>query len=474
MEIKQTQKLTQRLALTPQMRQSLYILQLPLLELKSYIENQVEENPVLEYEYSSKESPKYEEESSLEKIEKLIKIGEEERENIATYAYEYTSEEIRKKQNYKETLLTKEITLYEHLLRQLRIYPLKKWELEIGEFIIGNIDEDGYLRISIDEIITSLKESKLADSETITKESVERILRLIQSFDPVGVGARNLKECLLIQLKARNTQNSLVYKIVEGYLPEIAKNRIKFIAQRLKKSPQKIKEAIKIISHLEPKPGRRYSQEKRSYITSSVPDVIIEKINNKYEVIVNTKGLPPLKINNQYKALLKSNKVSKEIKEYIRTQLNSALWLIKAILQREKTIRKIVECLIQVQREFFERGDPSLIKPLTLKEIGKIIKRSESTISRVVNNKYIQTPFGIFRLDTFFTKHLSTIKGEKIPTHNIKSFISHLIEEESPKNPLKDGEIAKLLRKEGIKIARRTVAKYREELKIPPSHLRKR
>ncbi|UCC95707.1 MAG: RNA polymerase factor sigma-54 [Candidatus Omnitrophota bacterium] len=468
MDIKQRQKLSQRLALTPELKQFIHILSLPLLELKGYLETQIEENPVLEYKKPAKdlETP-----LSEKQTKELFGSGEENIENIGRYNQEPS--QLKKKYEYRETLITKQETLHEHLLRQLKFHHLKGKNYAIGEFIIIHTDENGYLTVSADEIVTALNKQLLPEAQKITKKDIEKTLTLIHTFDPIGVGARNLKECLLIQLRAKKMHNSLAFIVVEHHLSALAQKKIAPLSKKLKEPVEAIQRALKIISSLDPKPGRAFSQEAKTCIAAQPAEIIVEKVADKYEVIINNRPLPHLKISSRYKKLMQAPKVSKETKKYILQKLKSALWLRKILLQREETIRKIAHCILKIQKEFLLDGDVAHLKPLTLKEVARLIGRNESTVSRIVRNKYIQTPYGIFKLDYFFSPHLKTIQGEKVSTANIKSLIFNFISEESHVRPLKDSQIVAALKKEGIRIARRTVAKYREELKIPPYHTRK-
>jgi len=457
MKIKQEQKITQKITLTPQMKQFLHLLQLPLMELKAYIDKEMEENPVLEY-----ESPPQTETSLFdEETKKILEIEEPKEE------YTFPSSEEEKKQNYKRSLITQKITLQEHLLRQLRLHRLKEKEYKIGEYIIANIDEDGYLKESCEEILESLGKEM-----PISKEEVEKIIKLIQTFDPVGVGATSFKECLLIQLNAKKIKNPIVYEIIQKYLSLLARKKLKEIAKQMNTSLSKIEKAAKIISKLDPKPGKKFSfTDPPPLIT---PDIIVEKINNRYEIIINSRSLPPLRISSYYKNLLNSSSVSRETKKYLQEKIKKAVELIKTLTEREKMIKKIVEYILQIQNDFFEEGDISLLKPLTLKELAEKIKKNESTVSRAVNKKYIQTPYGLFPLNYFFTSHLKTDDGEKISTQKIKSLILEFIEEEKPSHPLKDSQLTRILKRYGVRIARRTVAKYRKELGIPSYSQRKK
>ncbi|MGD9015635.1 MAG: RNA polymerase factor sigma-54, partial [Candidatus Omnitrophota bacterium] len=381
----------------------------------------------------------------------------------------YSQEEAQKKQSYRESLVTKGPTLQEHLIRQLRMQELDENEYKIAELIIGNIDQNGYFQSSIEDIVQALSSKGIE----VKSEDANKILAILQTFDPIGIGARDLKECLIIQLKAKEKQNSLCYQIVEHYLPDLARNKLKNIAKALKVSLDKIKEAAKEISLLEPKPGRAFTQSETRRVISRSPDIIVEKIDEQYEVIVNNRELPKLKISAQYKNLLNRKDTPEETKNYLKEKINSALWLIKAVMQRQDTIRRIAECIIDIQKDFFAQGQEEQLKPLTLQEVAQRVGRNESTISRVVNNKYIQTPYGIFKLDYFFSGSYQTEQGEAISSEAVKSQIIALIDEEDHQHPLSDDKIVKLFKAQGINIARRTIAKYREELKIPPSHQRK-
>ena len=463
MDIKQRQKLSQKLSLTPQMRQSLRMLELPLLELKDFLQAQLEENPTLAGEETNPDDT-----LPYEKIEKFI---EQER-HLADFSLIQDQDELNKKHDYKRTLISKAPTLEEYLIKQLRTFSLDKKSYRIGEYILTNLDKNGYLNLSLEEIVSKLNKNKPTD-EKITKKDVEGILYLIYNFDPPGIAARNLKECLLIQLRLKNKQNSLAYKIVSLYLSQLIKKKAKLITKKLKVGSEKVNAALEEISSLNPWPGKSFESSLEQVITSSTPDIIVKKTGGKIEVIMNTKFLPKLKINNYYLELLKSKKISSKTKKYIQEKINSASTLIKSLAQREDTIQKIVQNIIEIQEEFFEQGDRSSLKPLTHKKIAKIVKRNESTVSRVVNSKYINTPFGEFKLNYFFSKSLEAADGKEISQEYVKHKILDILSEEETK-ALKDSEIVKLLKAEGIKIARRTVAKYRNELNIPAYHQRRR
>ncbi len=463
MDLKQTQKFTQKLALTPQMRESLSILQMPFLELKNYIEKETEENPVIE-----KDIKEFQETTDFEApLLEPDHYNEYQQYPAGDYA-----NELNKIKNYQQTLITKEETLQEILLQQLHTRKLSDKEYIIGEFIIHYIDENGYLTLPIEEIALFLDDKDKPLDERITRKDIENSLLLIQNMEPIGVGARNLKECLLIQLKAKNRMNTIAYRIVKKYLSDVARNKIRVIARKLKVSPDKVKSAVKEISRLEPKPGRLYSFQEASKTRRDYPDIIIEKSKSDYEIIINNPGTTGFRINSLYKNIMKSKKVSLETREYIKEKIKSALNLKKALLQRDNTLRNVTKYILNVQKDFFRHGDTALLKPLTLKDAAKAVRRNESTISRVVNRKYIETPYGTFKLNYFFSKSVKT-SGIHISRESAKTYIYDIIDEEDRKHPLNDSVISNILRKKKINIARRTVAKYREELNIPSASKRR-
>ncbi len=453
-------KFAQRLVLTPRMRQALYILQLPLLELKRFLQEKMIENPLLEEadDYQGKE-----ELQSEEIIDNILRNEQQTTQEYFDSDNDNTSygQETQKKHTYKETLARYAPSLQEHLLQQLSLSGATTSEYKTGVFIIGNIDENGYLHSSQEEMQEILG-AEVAD--------IQRALKLIQSFDPPGVGAQNLKECLLIQLKQKNKENSLPVKIVNNYLTDLEKKKYDHLARVFKASPEKIEEAVKEIASLEPKPGRPFSSSTNSYIK---PDIILQKEKEKYEIILNDEELPTLQISSQYRKLLLDKKVAKNTKRYLKKQLNSGIWLIKAVAQRQSTLTKVARFLIEVQRDFLDKGEKYLA-PLTVERIAKSIKRDKSTVSRVIANKYMQTPYGIFALREFLSQGIKLGKGKVISAKNVKAQIEELIKAESPEHPLTDEKIAKILKERKIPIARRTCAKYREQLKILPANLRKR
>lgn len=461
------QKQVQKMVLSQQMQQALHILQLPIIELRQVIQQELVQNPTLEEtQPAAEKDAENQEENHDEETRNLI----EEMEEIAK-SHELWEEYLRhfdlsdtfstasdeEKDAYAKTLLTVKPNLQTRLLRQLRISNCPDYD--IGELIIGNIDEHGYLRTSIQEI---------ADTSGSSQKKVEKTLTLIQSFEPAGVGARDLRECLLIQLRSRKEENQLVVKIVSEHLEELEKKKYSQIAGSLAIKVEDVKEAEKIVAALEPKPGHKFNPVPTQYI---LPDVSIKKIGSEYQIIVNDGDMPELRINPFYRKLLKDNP-SSDTKKYLTEKFKSALWLIKSIGQRKRTIYRTAECLLKKQREFFDKGIPFL-KPLRLKDVAQELNLHESTISRITTDKYVETAQGIFELKYFFSGTLKNHKEGAMSTRSIKAKLASIIKNENQAEPLSDGKITELMKKDGINIARRTVAKYREQLRILPSHLRK-
>lgn len=447
---------TQKLVMTPELRQAIQILQFSNQELWEYIEQQMEANPFLDIDSRTDREENIEEiNSKLENID--WKEYFQQYDDISYSGSWISSEENQSFENF----VSAGTSLKEYLLFQLNLSVYKKLHKEIGELIIEGIDENGYLDIPIEEIGRQL---------SVSLEEVENVLNIIQTFEPVGVGARNLKECLTIQLKAKKIEDSLVYLVVDKYLEDVGQNRIMKVAKELNVSLKRAQEIFDLIKSLEPKPGRGYAHEKDSikYIT---PDVILEYVNGEYIIVVNDITAPRLKLSRFYKRLL--NRVDDEnIVKFLNEKLNSSMWLIKSIEQRRMTIYKVVQSIVRFQKEFFEKGNKAL-RPLILKDVADDIGVHESTVSRAINGKYIQTPRGIFELKFFFSNGMPSQGGE-ISATSIKSMIKELIENEDPKKPLSDQKISDILKSKRIKISRRTVAKYRDEMNIPSSSMRRR
>lgn len=424
MELKQTIQL--RHLLVPELRQSLKILTLPLPEIKSVLEQELLTNPFLE-EVQKKSDP------SLRFIPPTVHGGND--------------------YDFAQSLITHKMTLQDILLRQLGMFTNSDEELRIGQEIIGNIDENGYLKATLEEISGALK---------LPLEKVEALLKLIQKFDPPGVAARSVSECLLIQLDLVNEKDPLTVKIIESHLDDVAKKNYTRIAKALKEPLANVEAVIKKILKLNPKPGRDYSAEMTHRI---IPDIVIDDKDGDLEVSVNDEDIPALVISKAYKGMLKKMADPKE-KAFLAEKLRNALELLRAVAKRHRTLKKVIEIIVEIQEEAI-REDFSALKPLNFKDVSERLGMHETTVCRVVMNKYVQTPHGVVALKNFFPSHLHDQDGQSVSSYNIKRMIKELIDREDKKQPLSDQEIVAVIEKEkNLKLARRTVAKYREELKI--------
>ncbi len=446
------QEIVQKLKLSPQMFQAIHILELTLPELRELLEQEFQENPLIELE----DKPKKEDPSSQEDT------GEEDWSDYFAKEEEPNKEELERKRAYRESLITKPPTLQDELLHQLRLNNISAEEEAIGEIIIGNIDDDGYLTIPLNEIAQGLNKP-IAEAE--------KILTLIQTFYPAGVGARDIKECLLLQLKRKDKMDPLAFKVVETHLQEFESKKYDRICKDLNITTDALKEVGKTLAELEPKPGRAISSERPIYV---LPDLNLEQTDDgKYIVSLNNDYQPTIRINQYYTRLLKDPHTPDDAKKYIQDKLAAGEWLIRAINQRQETVLKIAQYIVDVQKEFFEEGKGHL-RPLILAQVSEKIGVDESTVSRTINGKYIQTHMGIFELKDFFSKAVKKEEGQDVSIDFLKSEIAELIKTEDQINPLTDQDIVDKLKTEGISIARRTVTKYREELNILPSYLRKK
>jgi len=429
MELKQRTEL--RKLLVPELKQSLRILSLPLFDLKAVVQEESENNPFLE------EAP-----HPREKV-KLTK-------DFPPTQQRSTSAD----PDLRFNLLTRRVSLQDILLRQLGMFANTDEEISIGQEIIGNIDENGYLKASLQDLSLALN---------VAEDKIEGVLKLIQQFEPAGIAARTPAECLLIQLKVTNEFDPLLKRIVEFHLEDVAKKSYNHIAKTLKEPLEKIEPLIKKILKLNPKPGCNYSTQE---IQRIIPDVIIREKRNELEITINDEDIPSLKISETYKEMLKNNKLQPRDKEFLTQRLNSALAILKAISKRKFTLRKIVEAIVEAQPDAV-RENLSHLKPLTFKDIAQKVKLHETTVCRGVMNKYVELPFGLVALKDFFSSHIHSHSGEAVSSTHIKKLIKELIEQEDKKRPLSDQNIARILSQEkNLKVSRRTVAKYRDELKI--------
>jgi RNA polymerase sigma-54 factor len=360
-----------------------------------------------------------------------------------------------------ENTLTVAPNLYDHLLWQLKMATSDEVLLEIGEAVINNLEEDGLLSASLEEI---------ANMGPFPMEEVEKALRLVQSFDPAGVAARDLQECLRIQLKRDELEGSVADIMLRDFMKQLQAHQYAEIARQMNLTPEEVSFHVDHIKSLDPKPGLRYSPERATYVT---PDVYVVKEGDDYKIVLNEDGLPKLRISNTYKRLLEDKRPgSEETRAYVKDKLRSALWLLKSVNQRQSTIHKVADSIVRHQRAFLDQGITHL-RPLVLRDVASDIGMHESTVSRVVANKYVHTPRGVFPMRYFFHSGITSSMGEAVSSVTIKDRIRKMIEGEDTTHPLSDSRIAELLEADGLPLARRTVAKYREELRIPPSNLRK-
>lgn len=474
--------------MTPQLQQAIKLLQLSRLELAQSVSQELIENPVLEEvppEEAEGDAPGDEGETASEpqadgetrnetapeqegaqELKNDLELGPQWDEylNEMDDGRDYGNAEADDKElpSYDQTL-TRLPSLSDHLLWQLHLSTSDPGLVKGGEWIIGNLDDDGYFRATLDE---------LAEQSGLPLREMERALELIQGFDPLGIGARDLRECLLIQVRQLDLQGTLVAKIIQDHLGDLETRKYPEIARALNVTTQEVMEASQVIIHeLEPKPGRPYVASDTNYV---VPDVYVIKIDDRYVIQLNDEGLPRVRINSYYRKLLsRKEAIDKVTKEYVEERLRSAQWLIKGMEQRNKTIYRVAESIVKFQGEFLDHGIAQL-RPMVLKDVAEDIGMHESTISRVTTSKYMHTPQGIFPLKYFFTTGFSGGTGTGISSLTVKDTIQKMIKEEDPATPLKDQQIVDVLKASGIDIARRTVAKYREELRIPPTSVRKR
>ncbi len=483
-ELKQNLKLSQQLIMTPQLQQAIKLLQLSRMEMIDVINQEMEENPLLEdmpsEEYDEVDQDQISEEGKISEREELKSIerteeitgegdGKEEfdwnsyLEDYGSIGTTYDRSKDGDTPSW-DNLLTEKSTLTDHLMWQLKLTRLSDLEMRIGEQIIGNLDSNGYLVATPEEI---------ANLENVAETEVVAVLDKIQEFDPAGIAARNLQECLLIQVKLLGIVNPLVEIIIQNHMKDLEIKNYNHISKKNRVSIEDVLQAVMIISDMDPRPGSIYNEEK---IQAIIPDVYVFKAGDEYKIVLNDDGMPRLRISNFYKEIMgnvKNDSHSENGKKYIRERVQSATWLIKSIQQRQRTIYKVADSIVRYQKDFFDKGI-NYLKPLVLRDIAYDVEMHESTISRVVTNKYMYTPRGIFELKYFFSSSIQKKSGEAIASKSVKEEIRKAIGSEDPKNPYSDHEIVSLLEGKGIKIARRTVAKYREMMNILPSSRRKR
>jgi RNA polymerase sigma-54 factor len=489
-----SQRLTQSLVLAPQLQQSLALLQAPTLELKALVEQELQQNPVLEeataseveqedkgstdsertetadpaeppsdlnFDPAAEKAPNEPVDDFQAEFERLVQLDQEWRDHFAqTNIPTRASAEEEEKRQFMFDSLVANTSLQEMLLEQVRESALQQDQWPIAEMLIGNIDEYGYLKATLEE---------LTASTGVAAENILEVLKVIQSFDPVGVGARDLRECLMLQLERANQKDTLEYRIVSDFMEALGKRRIPEIARGTGTEVDEVQDALENIARLEPRPGRAYLADNDQYI---LPEVFVHRSGDDFVVSTNNEHIPHLRISNTYKDLMSQGDNSAEVRNYIREKIRAGKFLIKSLHQRQQTILNIAREIVHRQREFMEKG-VAFLKPLTMVQIAEVVGVHETTVSRAVSGKYIQTPQGIFEMKYFFTAGIQTASGDGMSNTSVKDMISEIFKQEDQGKPLSDQAVVRMLQEKGIVIARRTVAKYRTELNILPSNLRK-
>ena len=486
--------LKQEMKINPRLYQAMDLLYMPLLDLQQHLKQELLNNPFLDLVESDVED-QVEPEPEAEKKTEDDEIDWEE---ILLNGFETGGRrEEYEEREYYEPVSVDTKDLGDHLHDQLTLLRLSERELLLGEEIIGNISDEGYLTCTLHDIVDSLNDfvresGEWGSTKAYTLEEVEGMLRVVQGFDPPGIAARDLRECILLQLRdsvvqelvhetgegdppldeiRRRLEESLAFRIVDQYFDQLINHRWSEISKELSITPRDVQNAADEVAKLDPKPGLKYASGGDNYI---IPDLIVEKIEGEYLVFLNDTSLPRLKLSRTYRDIAKDKKkFVGENKEFISNKLNSANWMIQAIEQRRQTMLKVMNFIVDRQRDFFDKG-VQYLKPLTLREVAEVIDMHESTVSRVTNEKFVQTPRGVFPLKFFFSSGLSTTSGEDVSARGIKAQIEKLVGEEDPAHPLTDQAIVNILKDDGIQIARRTVAKYRDQLGILSARMRKR
>jgi RNA polymerase sigma-54 factor len=491
----QSAQLRQEMRINPRLYQAMELLYMPLLDLEQHMKQELAENPFLEMAEAETQQ-----EVELKEDTKDEPLGDDiDWEDILLDGFDVGGrrQQYEQKESFEPTPVETR-DLHDHLYDQLRLLSLSEREIRLGEEIIGDIDDSGMLVCVLDEAVRGVnawldevRPTALANSQEIddederaaelaevdalfkpyTLEEAERMLAIIQALDPPGVAARDVRESILLQLAQRGEKDTSQYRIVAEHFESLINHRWNDIARALGITPMEVQDAADEISHLDPKPGLKYSVDPEQYV---IPDLIVEKIDGEYMVFANDTSLPRLRISQSYLDVAKDKKkFSGENKEFIASKLNSANWMIQAIEQRRQTMLKVMNFIVDRQREFFERG-VQYLKPLTLREVADHIQMHESTVSRVTNKKFVQTPRGVYSLKYFFSSGLSTVSGDDLSARAVRDKIKGMVDEEDPKRPLTDQTIVAMLKSDGVQIARRTVAKYRDQMGIMPARMRKR
>jgi RNA polymerase sigma-54 factor len=485
--LSQNTQLKQELKINPRLYQAMDLLYMPLLDLQQHLKQELLNNPFLEMvepeeEDDDEEGAEVAEEPAAEEQEKDGK-DEIDWEEILLDGFDAGGRrEEHEEKEYYEPVTVDTRDLSDHLTDQIALLDLNERQTFLADEFIGNINEDGYLACPIEEILRGINEEVARAAEAAgfaedrplplyTEQEAQEMLGTIQSLDPPGVGARDLRECLMLQLKDAGLEHSVPFRLVRDCFDELINHRWSEISKRFGISPADVQKAADEIAKLDPKPGLVYSSANDNYI---IPDLIVEKIDGKYHIFLNDANLPRLKLSRAYQEIARDKKKFEgENKEFISNKLNSANWMIQAIEQRRQTMLKVMNYIVDRQRDFFEKG-VQYLKPLTLREVAEVINMHESTVSRVTNEKFVQTPRGVLPLKFFFSSGLSTTGGEDVSARGIKDQIQKLVENEDPKHPLTDQAIVNILKESGVQIARRTVAKYRDQLGVLSARMRKR
>jgi RNA polymerase sigma-54 factor len=481
--ISQSTQLRQELKINPRLYQAMDLLYMPLLDLQQHLKQELLNNPFLDLVEEEEEEEEQAETEPGDSTEEEKRGEEIDWEEILLDGFDTAGgrREEHEEKEYFEPVTVASRDLSDHLRDQVSLLELTPREMLLADEFIGNIGDDGYLASSIDEIVSSLNdvvtraaEESGRDTEDLplyTTSESEKMLETIQGLDPPGVAARSLQECLLLQLKEAGLQQSLPYRLVHDCFDELIAHRWSEISKRFGISAADVQGAADEIAKLDPKPGLRYSSGSDNYI---IPDLIVDKIDGQYHVFLNDANLPRLKLSKAYQEIARDKKKFEgENKEFISNKLNSANWMIQAIEQRRQTMLKVMNYIVDRQREFFDKG-VQFLKPLTLREVAEVINMHESTVSRVTNEKFVQTPRGVLPLKFFFSSGLATTDGDDVSARGIKAQLEKLVQEEDPKHPLTDQAIVNILRESGVQIARRTVAKYRDQLGVLSARMRKR
>jgi RNA polymerase sigma-54 factor len=480
--ISQSTQLKQEIKINPRLYQAMDLLYMPLLDLQQHLKQELLNNPFLEMVEPEEEDEDEETTTEAEQAADSEKTadGEIDWEEILLNGFETGGRpEEHEEKEYFEPVTVDTRDLGDHLRDQVTLLELDARQMLLTEEFIGNINEDGYLGCSLEEILQGVNEVLEQAAERsghenppfYTLDDAENMLRIIQSLDPPGVGARDLRECLLLQLREAGLEQSVPYRLVRDCFDELINHRWSEISKRFGISQGDVQKAADEIKKLDPKPGLLYSDSGDNYI---IPDLVVDKIDGKYHIFLNDANLPRLKLSKAYQEIARDKKkFDGENKEFISNKLNSANWMIQAIEQRRQTMLKVMNFIVDRQRDFFEKG-VQYLKPLTLREVAEVINMHESTVSRVTNEKFVQTPRGVLPLKFFFSSGLSTTGGEDVSARGIKAQIEKLVSDEDPKRPLTDQAIVNILKESGVQIARRTVAKYRDQLGVLSARMRKR